>query len=72
LQSAGNPPAHGRPPPRADGRGIAGADDEPRLARCLLKRGAVELVFSILDNLVALAVAFELVALGLLVHRKLR
>lgn len=43
-----------------------------RLARGLLQRGAMELFFSLLDNLVALAVAVELVGVGLLIHRKLR
>ena len=43
-----------------------------RLARGLLQGAAMELFFSLLDNLVALAVAVELVGVGILIHRKLR
>jgi hypothetical protein len=42
------------------------------LARGLLEPGAMELLFSLLETLVALAVAVELVGVALLIHRLLR
>jgi hypothetical protein len=57
---------------RADAHNAAGCIDDRRLACGLLRAGTMELFISLLETLVSVAVAVELVGVGILIHRMLR
>jgi hypothetical protein len=57
---------------RVDAHNAVGCIGDQRLARDLLRAGTMELFISLLETLVALAVAVELVGVGILIHRMLR